>query len=679
MATSTGSNDFLVDADVLTDQNGIPHINQRRIKGLLKEYVKEVLEICGRADESEAILNHMFGEMGNHLLVAALETEDAVIENYDDCIATIVENKIPKSFVKNYFTKVIQQTAIDKKNHTAKKHSLRKIRAVKENVVFTSKISAEYENLIDIVALALLQWNLMGTQRNEGLGSVKIVFVLPKNTDELVQAVQEYTINESATEPISTLEKTYGENVKLNISLENKLILSRIQGDENIVNSITLIEGRVLWGYFAGEYLKQKGANENFHKIFNKGQVKFTSAYPKPNETMGTFLPMPLHIQFEKNNKTLTSFYLINIDPKIKTKAKSLYTCNNALYEVPRTIAFHLNRENNRISGTSTDGEIFYYEAINRGECFSAKIEGDTSLINDLLNTVFGGKEQVYGKIGRSKSVEYGKVEIKILNSHESDQAENSNEILTFFTFYFTSPCVVTNESGFAIPNINNLQSALAEAGIKGNITKAICRPEERQHFSGIWKSKTSLQHCFETGSAFKVELKEPMEAPQIIKILEKGIGLDTHLGLGLGKIHRNVESNFRDYHKSPISNKTNSTNHAIGEGWNKHKDKSTIRLEAIKMAKKYKPNTITNGQLSFIQSMIQKYPKWTEFKAYYETIKQRPVGEVIREKIRINYLFHEHELIKENEENFFELVSHYLKMCRLINNQNSSDKSIRQ
>ncbi|MBK7219779.1 MAG: hypothetical protein IPH94_00120 [Saprospiraceae bacterium] len=115
MATSTGSNDFLVDADVLTDSYGIPYINERRLKGLLKEYVKEVLEICGRDDDSKTILNYLFGEMGNHQLSASIEAEDAIIENYKDCLATIDKNKIPKSFVKKYFTKVIQQTAIDKK------------------------------------------------------------------------------------------------------------------------------------------------------------------------------------------------------------------------------------------------------------------------------------------------------------------------------------------------------------------------------------------------------------------------------------------------------------------------------------------------------------------------------------------------------------------------------------
>lgn len=682
LATSTGSNDFLVDADVMTDQKGIPYINQRRIKGLLKEYVKEVLEICGSVNDRDDILNHMFGEIGNHLHSAALETEDAFIEKYADCIGTIGKSKIPKSFVKKYFTKVIQQTAIDKNNHTAKKHSLRKIRAVKENVVFTSKISVEDEKLKDIVALALLQWNLMGTQRNEGLGSVKIEFELPKNIDDLVESVNTYEIVKSSNEPIPEpvpLQK-YGEKIELTIALQNKLILSRVQGDENIVNSRSVIDGRVLWGFFAGEYIKRKGVDESFEKIFNQGKVKFSSAFPKPDSTVGTFIPMPFHIQFEKNKTKLQPINIFTEKTKEKTKAKSDYVFNNHLYEVPKTISFHLNRENNRLAGTSTDGEIFYYEAIEKGQTFAATLEGENALVNELLITVFQGRDAIDGKIGRSKSVEYGKVTLSAKNVTPESHPNNGFQLVKSFTFYFTSPCIVVNSNGFAVPNIENLERALGEVGIKGTVKKAVCRHEERQHFSGVWKSKTTLQHCFEVGSAFEVELAEETPLNQIKEQLSQGIGLDNHIGMGNAEVYQEDIESYQ-YFKNDLNpqneNRQNPSNdHKIAAEWASHKDFGGVRLAAIEMGKKYETDSITNGQLSFVNTMLQKYRTWDEFYNYYETIKQRPIGEILKEKINIQHIHKYQETVKENDAKFFEFLRQYLKICRLINNQKNQAKS---
>ncbi|MBK7789060.1 MAG: hypothetical protein IPJ54_10880, partial [Saprospiraceae bacterium] len=127
------------------------------------------------------------------------------------------------------------------------------------------------------------------------------------------------------------------------------------------------------------------------------------------------FEPMPYHVQFVKNSQDIKPVNIFSETTEEKTKTQSSFHSKERLYKVPQTISFHINRENNRLCGTSTDGEIFYYEAIDCGQCFVTKIEGDKTLINDLLNTVFRGKDTLNGKIGRSKSVEYGKVDIKTM------------------------------------------------------------------------------------------------------------------------------------------------------------------------------------------------------------------------------------------------------------------------
>ncbi|MBK9404470.1 MAG: hypothetical protein IPN57_08055 [Ignavibacteria bacterium] len=186
----------VIDTDIVFDGVGIPYIPSKRVKGLLKDSAKKVIEMMKTFDsfhiENE---DQLFGKPGMDNS-APFKLSDLYIEDYKNNYEWIeyftnsdkFKTLFSRDSVTDYFTNVRKSTTIDE-NGIAKKHSLRTARVLSKGFKFFGDIeiqsdNKEFENLL---TLACINLQAMGTKRNRGLGEIKTTLYKEKeNLNETI-------------------------------------------------------------------------------------------------------------------------------------------------------------------------------------------------------------------------------------------------------------------------------------------------------------------------------------------------------------------------------------------------------------------------------------------------------------------------------------------------------------
>lgn len=208
----------VIDTDVVFDDVGIPYIPARRVKGCLREAANDVCGLMESAykekfpfsldekvkNDQFEIVNKLFGLPGRETSAPIL-FNDFFIREYKENAAALhyFEANYPAVIssekVRQTFTYIRQQTAIDENSGTADEHSLRTIRVLKkrlpfmggERMTFFGDIELNSEQFtsshVQLLALACLQLRYMGTKRTRGFGHVKC---------RLMEGGKEITVNE---------------------------------------------------------------------------------------------------------------------------------------------------------------------------------------------------------------------------------------------------------------------------------------------------------------------------------------------------------------------------------------------------------------------------------------------------------------------------------------------------
>lgn len=179
----------LIDSDIVFDDCGIPYIPAKRIKGCLRDSATEVLEYFSLAQVNLLDLSRMgdnftlvlktFGGPGERS-PAGVYFNNLMINEYEQTQAwlryLLSNNKLlSREDVINFFTEIRQQTAIDENKGVAKEHSLRTIRAAKNNLTFKGEIDIEEDDpaISKLLYFAAKNLRHIGTRRTRGFGLVE--------------------------------------------------------------------------------------------------------------------------------------------------------------------------------------------------------------------------------------------------------------------------------------------------------------------------------------------------------------------------------------------------------------------------------------------------------------------------------------------------------------------------
>ena len=195
---SSGAADINVDTDILMDEWGLPFIPEKRLRGVLYESALEVIEILEGIKETKKVTKTLLDSIFNQSETESstyIRIDDFKISGYESVINEIkglhglYPNLINKNTIREVFTSIRYQTAIDEETGVAKQGSLRNMRVV-------DKLPLTFEGLIhikngeemhrELIALALQNLSSIGYKRNRGYG--RIVCAI-KNQENIVKSV----------------------------------------------------------------------------------------------------------------------------------------------------------------------------------------------------------------------------------------------------------------------------------------------------------------------------------------------------------------------------------------------------------------------------------------------------------------------------------------------------------
>lgn len=526
------SYDGIIDTDICYDTLGIPYIPAKRLKGCFKETAENILYSV----LTDKDIEYIFGKWGANLSIGIV-IGNAYIQNYEKIRGELnnlcsIENKddlykIDSQKILGQFTHVQAQTAIgyideNQENKivydgSAKDNSFRYTRVVNqyspidgECLVFEADIlyDALYEDKIKEI---LNGTRNIGLKRNRGFGSVKCSL---KNITR---------VENTAVEEVTDCDDT----VCIDYVLKNLEPLVLCDKDDQ--KTIDYIKGQTIIGALAAKYLEIKGNSANdvaFKDLFLNGNTIITDAMPYKNGK--TYYPAPLFINQLKKTKDVVNSTFINVKNKEhrnkikdgnlpkKLKGKYLYATPDfemvSILEVNRQIYYH--HSHNSVKNSKKKDILFAFEVISENQKFAGKIilpKKYEKMIKGLLNsgTI---------NIGKSKSAQYGKCEIHIMNLPDNKK----RKFLKGKTIAVTlqSDMLLYNGVDYTVFYDDVVEMIAKELGIiykkdKEENANSVISTKEITGYSSVWNMRKISVPAIAAGSMLSYKLEEDLQIPK--------------------------------------------------------------------------------------------------------------------------------------------------------------------
>ena len=256
----------IVDTDVTYDENGIPYIPAKRIRGCIREAGLEMLEFSLISQQE---YEKVFGREGNQN--SAFSLSNAYISGYEEVTEALqktpfTELKSPQNVLEQY-TATRTQTAVDLRTGVADKNSLRTIRVIRKGLIFEADCNwnkKTSENIFrsEILGQAVSLVKHMGMSRTRGLGLVQM-----KISDAADERKYSHVLFDRGQ--LSNRNK-----ITYKITLKSPMVCKSPQGNQAATQNY--IAGSKVLGLIA-EALKDDG----YRKLMSEGEVLIVSnAYP---------------------------------------------------------------------------------------------------------------------------------------------------------------------------------------------------------------------------------------------------------------------------------------------------------------------------------------------------------------------------------------------------------------
>lgn len=503
-----------LDMDVVYDTLGIPFIPAKRLKGCLRECAHELTE-----SGLPVSVGTLFGEKDDRPGIVRIS--NAYPEHYDDYRAEIQKNPDaviyhPQNVLKN-FTYIRTETSIDYNTGTAQEASLRTMRVVKRNLVFSSEVeiqddgleSKERKKLCRELDLCCKTLRHMGMSRTRGLGEISCCL---KETGEVA--------DESGKKEV----KAGMNKLSYRITLKEPVIIKSVNGGES--RSLDHIDGSKIIG-IVSERLKKHG--EDISALFDQGDIFFSNAYPEYDDKRAVEVPASYYEI--KNGHGEVFNHLNPIDEK-ETAGKQLNQMKHCFIcgvpnredasipgikkcDVITEDRYHHRRPNDKAVGRAMDdgsGDSMFYQmsSISEGQSFRGFIFGTEEQIGKIYRLL---SESNMARLGYSRSSEYGTVQISC-----EEPIKEEEQTLTGRTFdiKLESAVLLYSENATYSTDPKVLEEEILTAlGIKSeeldpeNQTKMYLNYGFIGGFNVTWGFRKPIVGVFEKGSVLRIYLKE--------------------------------------------------------------------------------------------------------------------------------------------------------------------------
>ena len=402
------------------------------------------------------------------------------------------------------------------------------------------------------------------------------------------------------------------------ITFKSPIILQANSNTQGKINSLDFIPGSA----FLGMAASRNGDFNDPFKIFHSGAVKFCDAAPIKDGK--EFFKIPLSYFHEKlDDGKIYNHHLLN-DSEFKkfTQLKQMRSgyINDENEQLNMNLDFSQKSAYDKNKRRSMDSQMYGYEAFRAGMKWRFSVKFEPSVSEDDINRV---KETLVcsTRLGKSKSAEYGAVEIKFIGENvDKIQAFTPPEKYTFV--YAKSRLALIDENGSPSYDVKYILPNLSANNV--DYEKTQIRISNFTPYNGARATKDYERACINKGSV--ITLKN-LSDEQITE-LKNGVG--AYLSEGFGEVLINPWFlNDGDAQERPIrlQNKEKEEQaHAslpiksnLAKFLNQKKDAKDQALKIAEEVAKFirdhknKFNKISNSQWGAIRALCKSNPDIAE------------------------------------------------------------------
>ena len=494
----------------VTHEHGVPYIQSKRIKGILRE---SALELTDAGEDID--INKIFGvsgDPGSRCIII----DDGYMEGHQD-IVEVVKNSsdayVTPENILGFYTTQYSRTAI--KDGVAKKHSLFTDRVLKQKLdfYFDLEIAEQYINQLEMICQVTRSF---GLNRTRGFGEIKLELMEASNDGADTATLPDFRDNDDVT-------------IHITLKAESDLFVSQTVGStqvsENFIPGSNIL-GAAAWKYLRDNTVKNPDNDKEFISLFLNGDVSWGNAYPCYEDKV--FKPTPLSVLSVKDSDEVVDLAAERKDKQLKGQPAE-FSCikEGAIYcyHPKSKITYHHRRPDDKAiaHATEEEGEFFQFDNISKGQVFRSEVRGKYSELKEIYNTI---KDMKHMRIGKSKTAQYGKCSLNIEIS-KSKYPEGEWKSGDTKWFCFDSPAIFINENGYYTTEINIDGFSVEEKYISHvNIGG----------FSGVWRMPKIQSTAVAAGSV--VELKNEGNTINLSDFLKRPVGYRTAEGFGVLSVY---------------------------------------------------------------------------------------------------------------------------------------------
>lgn len=313
--------------------------------------------------------------------------------------------------------------------------------------------------------------------------------------------------------------------LRFEITFKSPVILQASSNTQGKMSSLDFIPGSAFLGMVASRY---SDFGDPF-KIFHSGAVKFCDAAPIKDGK--EFFKIPLSYFHEKlDSSKIYNHHLLSREESEKfTQLKQMRSgyINDEKKQLSLDRDFSQKSAYDKEKRRSMDSQMYGYEAFRAGMKWRFSVKFDANVSKDDINRAKETLERST-RLGKSKSAEYGAVEIKFIG-------ENTDEIQSFtppkgYTFvYAKSRLALIDENGNPSYDVKYILPSLDANNV--DYEKTQIRISNFTPYNGARSTKDYERACINKGSV--IALKN-LSAEQIAA-LKNGVG--AYLSEGFGQV----------------------------------------------------------------------------------------------------------------------------------------------
>ncbi len=250
------------------------------------------------------------------------------------------------------------------------------------------------------------------------------------------------------------------KTLKFKCTLLSDVILNQKAASEGANNTLDFIPGSNFLGIVAAKYGE---FGDDAVEVFHSGKVRFGDAHPvcKGHENMRT-LRVPASMYYPKLNKASEVCYIHheydrkkdqkgdgNQPQQLKQCRQGFYAFDgDAGYKAETAKNYALKSAYDRVTRRSKDSQMFGYEALDKDAEFYFSVEVDTDELAGKIRDALAAEHNRIHNIGRSRTAQYGLVEIKECGFEETTsrniKADDNGDV----TVYADGRLIFLDENG---------------------------------------------------------------------------------------------------------------------------------------------------------------------------------------------------------------------------------------